>query len=77
MARSLEGRIERLENSHGRECSECGSNGDLSKVVIEVIWEDLDGEGFDEEGPEYCPKCGQQLTYVVTWMDLEEGEPWD
>lgn len=73
MARSLDTRLKRLEDG-AEPRAECGWDGDWSSVEIEVVWEDLDGEGSDEEdGPEYCPECGQQLVYTVTWKDLEDS----
>ncbi len=82
---SLRRRLEQLEGGDGRECPECGFDGDLSIAEIEVVWEDLDlyevleaeehldrGRDVDPDLPEYCPECGHQLIYTVTWMDLEE-----
>ena len=67
MAGRLEGRITKLENSGGRECPECGFDGDWSKVELE--WCDH-AEEEDDDFPQesvYCEPCGQPTTIVVTW----------
>jgi predicted RNA-binding Zn-ribbon protein involved in translation (DUF1610 family) len=75
MSGRLNGRLQRLESGLVKPCEECGFDGDLSKAEIVVLWEDLDGEVPEEEGPQFCPECGHQWVYDITWEDLpNEGE---
>jgi predicted RNA-binding Zn-ribbon protein involved in translation (DUF1610 family) len=68
---SLENRLRRLEGDR-KPCGECGWDGSWSNAKVRVVWDDIDGgESLEEEGPEYCPECGHQLKYIVTWTDLE------
>ena len=70
----LDRRIKSLEAAYNEEpCPECGFDGDL-RGPIEVVWEDLDGEDPEEEGPEFCSTCGHQWVYVITWLDLDDRE---
>lgn len=72
--RGLDTRLRRLERGD-KPCPECGYDGDRSNMEIEVVWEDLDGPDTEApEAPEFCPTCGDQLTYIVTWEDLPEQE---
>lgn len=74
---SLDRRIEALEATYSEgSCPECGWDGDWSKVQIEVVWDELDGdEESEEEGPQFCSGCGHQLLYDVACLDLpNEGE---
>jgi hypothetical protein len=65
VAGSLEGRITKLENGGGRECPECGFDGDWSKVELE--WCDHAEEEDVPQETVYCETCGQPTTIVVTW----------
>jgi hypothetical protein len=71
MTGSLQRRIRNLE-AGGRECPECGFDGDWSKVKYEVAWCD---DKDEDDGPHetvYCETCGEPVHIVVTWGDLPE-----
>ena len=71
MAGSLERRVRNLEAGGGKDCPECGFDGDWSKVNYEVIWHD---DPEEDDGPHetvYCETCGEPTNIVVTWLDLE------
>lgn len=70
----LDARLRRLKRlkKHDEPCPECGSGEAPTNARIVVEWEDVDGEECDPyTGPEFCPECGAQLVYEVTWKDLE------
>jgi len=53
-----------------RECPECGSKASPAAYVVE--WDDEPGQ--EPEEPEFCVTCGRQITFIVTWDDIELGE---
>ena len=66
---AIRNRVRRLEMAQGgRECPACGWPlvGFPKDVKVEVTWEEDDPE---PSGPEYCPECGRQLVFTVTWPD--------
>jgi hypothetical protein len=67
--KALEQRLKKLEsrNGSGKPCPVCGEGDDdgLTEYEVEFIFEDEEDEGGEEE--EYCPHCGRQTTYTVTW----------
>ncbi len=70
---SLEKRIGRLEDEAGggEPCEECGGpTKPGERVEYEVVWEDM-SELSDSNhlGQDYCPECGRQLVFAVTWGD--------
>ncbi len=73
MARSLDGRLKRLEGGD-EPCPGCGDDGDLSNVEYEVVWDDLDADPGDQSPPETCPECGRPLEIIVSWGDLDDKE---
>ena len=73
----LRDKLKRLEReARVAPCEECGFDGDLSKVEIEVTWNDLDCLEDPRNGgpmePEFCGTCGHQLVYVVRWLDIPD-----
>ena len=70
-------RLERLKESvrpelaadnENNPCGACG-HGPGVRVEYEVEWvEDTDTV---DDAPDFCPACGRQLSYVVTWPDDE------
>lgn len=75
----LRGRVKRLEReARVAPCEECGFDGDLTKMELEVIWNDLDSDTEDPQDgepmePEFCGTCGHQLVYVVRWLDIPDS----
>jgi hypothetical protein len=65
----LERRIKNLEDCSGRECPECGFDGDWSKVKFEVEFWDGDEEHTGPEETTYCESCGAPAHIVLTWGD--------
>ncbi len=81
---SLRRRLEQLEVGDPEPCPTCvewlgDEDGD---VEYEVVWEDsdlyevLEGEEHLDRGrdvapdlPEYCPECGKQFIFTVTWPE--------
>jgi hypothetical protein len=62
---SIEGRIRRLEDRRG--CPECY----LEPDVIHVVYPD---EGDHDRDPEWCPRCGRSLGFVIRVVyEGEEG----
>jgi hypothetical protein len=74
VAGSLVGRVSRLENGHVGPCSECGFDGDWSKVNIVVEWYDTPGEYDGPPETAYCETCGEPTETVVVWDDLLDHE---
>jgi hypothetical protein len=66
----LNGLVSRLENGRVGPCSECGFDGDWSKVDIVVEWYDGDEEYTGPEKTTYCETCGEPAETVVVWDDL-------
>ena len=65
---SVKGRLARLAaDNRNKRCAECGHGGD-ARVEYEVEWVE---ENTSADAPEFCPACGRQLSYVVTWPDDE------
>ena len=70
---SLEKRVGRLEDeaseASGEPCSECGGPARPGvPVEYEVFWEDMpELSDTDDFGPDFCPECGRQLVFTVTW----------
>lgn len=69
----LNDRLRRLEaREGGNECPDCG----FAKGVPGEAW---GVEWFDEEGddpqPEWCATCGEQITFVVGFTDLDDEDP--
>ena len=79
MAGRLERRVRNLEagdsSASGKDCPECGFDGDWSKAKYEVVWNDDPEEaspGKPRLGPHetvYCETCGEP-TETVVWDDL-------
>ena len=84
---SLRRRLEQLEVGDPEPCPTCVEwlGDEDGPAEYEVVWGDSDlyemlggdehpvhGRDVDPVLPEYCPECGHQLIYTVTWMDLEE-----
>ena len=64
---SLERRLRKLEVHSGvKPCPECGFVPGALPEEFEVSWPE---EPEYSEGPEFCPECGDQTVYVVTWGD--------
>ena len=77
MAGSLDGRarrVRRLENSRVEPCSECGFDGDWSKVDMVIEWYDTLGEYDGPQETTYCGTCGEPTCTVVVWDDLLDHE---
>ncbi len=70
-------RLRRLEGDEPEGCPLCAEwLGDAPEGgAYEVLWDDpslYEGEPPQDSGfdvPEYCPRCGEQLVYTVTWDD--------
>ena len=67
---SVERRIRKLKEAVGagvpcEECSHVDGKPATDTLAFEVVWDYTGDEGPSED--EYCPACGQQLVYVVTW----------
>jgi hypothetical protein len=73
---SLKRRVEALEDAvGGRECPECGFDGDWSNVDIVVEWYDGEEEHPGPEETVFCGHCGEPTITVVAWLDLpRKGE---
>ncbi len=81
---SLHRRLERLEGGDREPCPTCIEwlGDEDGPVEYEVIWDDpslyevLEGEEHRAHGrdvdpglPEYCPECGKQFIFTVTWPE--------
>lgn len=68
---SIHRRVIALERRRGT-CPECG--GGARPAAFDVEW--LDHEDDEPVEPEFCETCGRQITFVVTWNDIEpDGRP--
>lgn len=67
---SLGRRLHCLERGR-RECPECGTSA--SPADYDVEW--CDEPGQEPEEPEFCPACGRQTVFVVTWIDVDPDVP--
>jgi hypothetical protein len=72
---SIRRRVEKLKQELGRgqPCPECGhldGKPATDTIDFEVVWI---YDKTDHEGPEFCPACGQQLVYVVSWGPREKS----
>ena len=68
---SMTRRVDRLEDEGGsKPCEEC-AHGEAAggPVTYEIEWDD--GGDTSADAPEFCPACGRQLSYVITWPDAE------
>jgi hypothetical protein len=75
---SLKRRVEALEDAAGgRECPECGFDGDWSNVDIVVEWWDGEEEYTGPKQTVYCETCGEPTVSVVTWNDIPPDEVGD
>lgn len=69
----LSRRLCRPEATRGRNaCPECGSCPGVDEEY-EVVW--FDHEDDEVEPDEFCETCSSQLTFTVTWHDLEPEQP--
>lgn len=66
-------RLRLLEASGGGECPECGFVPGEPVEDLAVTWHDT--EEAEPVEPEWCPRCGEQTVYVVTWRDLQPEDP--
>lgn len=73
-AGSLNRRLCRLERIR-RGCRVCGCRADGSFEDYDVLWDD-GGEPppEDAEPEEFCPACGRQTVFTVTWEDLDDED---
>jgi hypothetical protein len=71
----IKNRLKKLEGGPaGEECSECGRVPGEIPDECEIEWIDGHEEEEPDLGPEYCPKCGEQLIIEIGWGDLPEEE---
>ncbi len=67
---ALQSRVDKLEQRTGaRDCPECGGGNPNEPYEVELCWSD---DASAPTGPEYCPACGRQLVFTVTWGDDDE-----
>jgi hypothetical protein len=72
----IKDRLKKLEGPPaGEECSECGMVPGEIPDECEILW--IDGHEDEEPdlGPEYCPKCGEQLIIEIGWGESLEDSP--
>jgi hypothetical protein len=60
---ALQTRVRRLEGAGGRECLECGFDGDWSKV--RPAW--VPRSASEASRNRYCGTCGRPTHIVLTW----------
>jgi ribosomal protein S27AE len=58
-----ETRLKKLEEKHGRECPECGFDGDWSKIRFSSHIPKPD----EVRDNEYCSTCGRPTRICLRW----------
>ncbi len=65
---SVRQRLDKLAaDTVSKPCAECGHGSDV-RVEYAVEWVE---DGPSADASEFCPTCGRQLAYVITWPDAE------
>lgn len=68
---AMENRLKRIERAvRPKKCRECG--GPVTKydnLKVTVHWRTYDDPPIT---PQYCPRCGRQLVFVLRWRDTGE-----